>query len=289
MTTGGAEKALAQALQSARKTAGLTQQELCHKAGLSYSTLAKIERGAIRAPSIFTIHQIATVLGVTLDQLVGSALPALPPQTSKKVTKNGVRFIYFDINGCLVSFFNRAFTQIAHDSGQQVDVIETAFWHYDDAACRGELSMTEYNKILGQRFGLPDFDWEAYYLAAIEPIAEMHELVTWAAEHYRVGLLTNIFPGQVSDLMKKALIPSLAYDVILASSDVGTVKPEPEIYQIATEKAGVAAGEILLVDDSRPNIMAAEKAGWKVLWFDNYRLEESVARVRAALEPADDV
>lgn len=58
------------------------------------------------------------------------------------------------------------------------------------------------------------------------------------------------------------------------------------MYQIAAEKAGVQPSEIMLVDDSRSNIMAGEKAGWKVLWFDDYRPEESAARVRAALEPA---
>jgi transcriptional regulator with XRE-family HTH domain len=43
-----AEQALGKRLQDARRAAGLTQQELCQKADLSYSTLAKIERGAIR-------------------------------------------------------------------------------------------------------------------------------------------------------------------------------------------------------------------------------------------------
>jgi transcriptional regulator with XRE-family HTH domain len=52
----GSEKALGKRLQEARQKAGLTQQQMCHKAGLSYSTLAKIERGAIKAPSIFTVR-----------------------------------------------------------------------------------------------------------------------------------------------------------------------------------------------------------------------------------------
>ena len=43
--------------------------------------------------------------------------------------------------------------------------------------------------------------------------------------------------------------------------------------------------EILLVDDSRVNLMAAEKHGWHVLWFDDYRPDESSKRVRDALEP----
>src|SRR5690554_1245969 len=53
------EKGLGKRLQLARQSAGLTQQALCHKAELSYSTLTKIERGAIKAPSIFTIQNIA--------------------------------------------------------------------------------------------------------------------------------------------------------------------------------------------------------------------------------------
>ena len=69
------EKGLGLRLQKARKAAGLTQQELCQKSGLSYSTLAKIERGAIKSPSIFTIHQIAMVLNLGIDELLGITMP----------------------------------------------------------------------------------------------------------------------------------------------------------------------------------------------------------------------
>src|SRR5580765_4138380 len=108
------EKGLGRKLADARRACGLTQQELCHKAGLSYSTLAKIERGAIKSPSIFTIQSIATALGTTLSALMGEA-PALP--NKKYRSKSGVRFVYFDINGCLVRFFHRGFTRLAEDTG----------------------------------------------------------------------------------------------------------------------------------------------------------------------------
>ena len=64
------EKGLGQKLQEARQKAGLTQQQLCHQANLSFSTLTKIERGAIKSPSIFTVQSIAGALGVGLDELV---------------------------------------------------------------------------------------------------------------------------------------------------------------------------------------------------------------------------
>ena len=52
----------------------------------------------------------------------------------------------------------------------------------------------------------------------------------------------------------------------------------------AVARAGVPPEEILLIDDSRPNVMAAGQQGWKVMWFDDFRPEESVARVRSSLE-----
>lgn len=280
------EVGLGKALQDARKKAGLTQQDMCQQAGLSYSTLAKIERGAIKSPSIFTIHTIAAVLGLTLDQLVGGVLPS-PVKATKKTSKSGVKFAYFDVNGCLVRFYHRAFTEIARDSGKPADAIETAFWHYNDAVCRGEMPMAEFNKRLGAQFDLDDFDWLKYYLVAIEPITGMQELLTWAAQNYRIGLLTNIMPGQLKRMIAEGLVPDLPYDAVIDSSEVGAIKPDPEIYQVATKAAGCQPAEILLVDDSRTNIMAAERAGWHVLWFDDYRPEEGAERVRAALEPAN--
>ena len=65
------EKGLGKRLQQMRQAANYTQQELCARANISYSTLAKIERGAIKAPSIFTVQGIAEALGVGLDQLLG--------------------------------------------------------------------------------------------------------------------------------------------------------------------------------------------------------------------------
>jgi len=280
------EVGLGHRLQAARKQAGLTQQELCQKAGLSYSTLAKIERGAIKAPSIFTIIQIAATLGTSLDELIGNA-GAQEKTPQKKRSKNGVRFVYFDIDGCLVRFFHRAFTRIADDTGANADVIETTFWHYNDAVCRGEMPLAEFNKILAEQFKVKSIDWGTYYLEAVDPIPEMHQLVRWAAEHYRVGLVSNKMPGLVEQMKQRHLIPGLQYTAIIDSSEVGAVKPEPKIYRIAQEKAGVPPAEILLVDDSRTNLVAAEHEGWHVLWFDDFRPAESVERVRDALEVAE--
>lgn len=277
------EVGLGKVLQEARKKAGLTQQQLCQKAGLSYSTLAKIERGAIKAPSIFTIQSIAGALSVSLSELMGEAPVGV--QADKKTSKNGVRFVYFDINGCLVRFFHRAFTRLAEDSGAPADLVETTFWHYNDAVCKGEMSMEDFNRTFGEHIGKADLNWMEYYLSAIDPIDEMQELVQWASEHYYVGLLSNIMPGFIDAMMERGILPKVPYASVIDSSKTGAIKPEQQIYEAAQAyAAGCTPQEILLIDDSRANLMAAEKLGWKVLWFDDYRPDESVARVRSALE-----
>ena len=282
------ERGLGKQLQSARQSAGLTQQALCQRANLSFSTLTKIERGAIKSPSIFTIQAIAGALNMGLDSLMGNAVP-LPHanQRQLKTTKSGVKFVYFDVNGCLIRFYQRAFGQIAEKYDIPADIVETAFWHYNDAGCRGEYTPDDFNKALASRIGVPEIDWASYYLAAAEKIDEMHGLVRWTADHYKVGLLTNIMPGLLSGLKSLDKVPALPYDATVDSSELGVIKPEAAIYAIAEERAGVDPSEILFIDDTKANLTAVEARGWHVIWFDYGRPAESVAEIRKALEPSN--
>jgi FMN phosphatase YigB (HAD superfamily)/DNA-binding XRE family transcriptional regulator len=278
------EKALGKRLQLARKRAGLTQQELCQKAGLSYSTLAKIERGAIRTPSVFTVANIAAVTGVTVEELLdmpGAAGAA--PTDAKKRSKTGVRFIYFDVNGVLVRFFHRAFTKITEDTGARADLAENLFWRHNDALCRGQLSLEELNRIFDEELNTQNFDWKSYYMSSVEPMPEIKEFVTWCAANYRVGLLSNTAPGFLDEMRSRGQIPDVQYDAIADSSKIGSVKPELKIYETAQEMAAAEAGEILLIDNERPNLTAADHAGWQVLSFDDFEPDVSIAQAREVL------
>lgn len=270
-------------IQQARKNAGYTQQQLCQNSGLSYSTLAKIERGAIRAPSVFTIQQIAQTLGISMDELIG-VKAASGAKRAKKRSKGGIEFVYFDINGCLVHFYHRAFASLADATGISVDTIETAFWKYNDLVCRGDMSIAEFDNILGDKLDIKNLDWTEYYMKAVEPIKETAKLIKWTSEHYRIGLLSNIMPGFIDEMLKRKLLPALNYDTVIDSSKTGYIKPEKEIYKKAQEASGANSEEILFIDDSRTNIMAAGQMGWHVLWFDDSHPGESAKRIKQTLE-----
>lgn len=280
------EVGLGKRLQEARQKAGFTQQQLCATAGLSYSTLAKIERGAIKSPSIFTIQSIADTLGLSLDELLGHTTTVTAKKDTdqgKKSSLSGIRFVYFDINGCLVRFYHHAFTKLADDTGTSSDAIESTFWHYNDSVCRGEMTMEDFNTAIATAVGVPSVDWTAYYLEAVQPIIDMHDVAKQVSDKYDVGLLSNIMPGQIDTMLANGILPNIDYKAIVDSSEVMAIKPEQKIYEIAAGLSGVKPEQILLIDDSRPNLMAAEKMGWKVLWFDDYRVEDSIERIKTAL------
>jgi HAD superfamily hydrolase (TIGR01509 family) len=280
------EKALGKRLQLARKRAGLTQQELCQKAGLSYSTLAKIERGAIRSPSVFTVANIAVATGTQIEDLLdlasrGGSSPA--PVNTKKRSKTGVRFVYFDVNDTLVRFFHKAFADISQVAGQPPDIIETIFWRHHDPAAAGQTTLEEFNVAFGRDLGLDSIDWRQYYMASVEPVPGIQELVQWAAENYEIGLFTNNLPGFTDQMIQEGKIPQVKYHAIVDSSKVGCLKPDPQIFEKAQQLASVEAREILLIDNDRPNLIAADRAGWQVIWFDDLDPGGSIARAREIL------
>lgn len=158
------ERGLGKRLQEARLRAGFTQQQLCAQANLSFSTLTKIERGAIKSPSIFTIQSIAGALSLSLDDLIGNNSSK---QRTLKTTKTGASFIFFDVNGCLVYFLQKALDKLAIDSGAHVETVESAFWHYNDQVCKGEISLDDFNTKLAERLGLNSLRWQDYYLENI--------------------------------------------------------------------------------------------------------------------------
>jgi HAD superfamily hydrolase (TIGR01509 family) len=272
---------LGAAIKAARKRARLTQDDLSDRAGLAYSTLAKIEQGAIKSPSIFTIQSLAKALDVGLDELLG-------PQSSGPVTEehsdDPITFVYFDMNGVFVRFFHKAFAHLAAETGVAVSKIETTFWHYNDAVNRGDISVDDYNESLAQILGVETVDWREHYMQAVEPITEMQDYLLLAKERYKVGLLTNTMPDFVRTMAERQLLPDLnLFDVIIDSSEIGSVKPEIKIYEAAEAACGVPPTEICFVDDSRANLSVAERRGWKVIWFDDYDPAESVRRIDETL------
>jgi len=81
-----------------------------------------------------------------------------------------------------------------------------------------------------------------------------------------VGMLSNMVPAWDSH-WRRMVDPASLFDDVVLSFEVGTRKPEPEIYALAAERAGVRPEECVLVDDLLTNCAGAEAAGWRAVHF----------------------
>jgi transcriptional regulator with XRE-family HTH domain len=65
--------ALADRIKELRLAAGISQEQLAYRAGVTISVVRSLEQGTVENPQWFTIRGIARVLGVSLDDLAAAA------------------------------------------------------------------------------------------------------------------------------------------------------------------------------------------------------------------------
>lgn len=110
------------------------------------------------------------------------------------------------------------------------------------------------------------------------PSAEMLQLIAeLKADGYAVGLVSNSFPPTAEDIRKNNGYSMFDFTVI--SCDVGFVKPEKEIYEIALDKLGkIKPEEVIFIDDQERCIEGARNVGLRVV------LAENPAQIKTSIE-----
>jgi len=90
---------------------------------------------------------------------------------------------------------------------------------------------------------------------------EMVQAIRRCRERLRTGLITNnMAPMREGDGTMVSFLDDL-FDVIIESSTAGVRKPDRRIYELACEALGVAADEIVFLDDLGVNLKPAAQMG----------------------------
>ena len=259
--------ALGKALAKARHQAGLTQQQLCLKTEIAYSTLTKIERGAIKQPNVFTVFKIAQATNTSLEDLINQAQGSYigdrqVVNSVKQTAKSGVKFVFFDIHQTLINSSYSMVPLIAAQFNLDVEALKSLLLKYDHRLCRNQLTTQDFSALVCQKFGIKGLDWQELYLKMATADKNVIKACLWVMKHYRVGILTNAFPGNCQALIESEIIPK-GFEIIVDSSEIGLLKPEKAIYEYAQEKVQLPASQIMLVDDRQINITMAEVYGWQ--------------------------
>jgi len=108
--------------------------------------------------------------------------------------------------------------------------------------------------ILKQFIDLDMEDWTQLN----QPLLEWQR--TLSAKGYRTGILSNI-PFYFAEYYREHLDWLHCFDTVTFSCDVGSVKPEPEIYQACLRSLGVDGKKALFLDDLPENVEGARSIG----------------------------
>jgi putative hydrolase of the HAD superfamily len=113
-------------------------------------------------------------------------------------------------------------------------------------------------------------------------------LVRLRSRGIRLGVLSN-FPPHLEETLKLHGIHGY-FDFYVVSSLVGMEKPDPAIFELAIERAGVPKEEILYVGDNvDDDIRGARAVGLPAILIDRHDrwLEADCVRIRSLSELAE--
>ncbi len=197
-----------------------------------------------------------------------------------------IKFVYFDIGGVLVDW-SGVFKTAAGKFNLNPSDISNVFQENHIEITKGIMSSDDFWKKCIQKYKLQNtsgFDFLDSWVSDYKPINITHDFVGQIKNKYKIGLLSNIYKGMLPLLINKKLIPDIVYDQIVFSCDVGMMKPDPEIFELAEKRAGRKTNELLLVDDREDYLEGAEKLNWNVFLFEADNPKVSVEKLRKYLK-----
>ncbi|HEV2374996.1 MAG TPA: HAD family hydrolase [Streptosporangiaceae bacterium] len=122
-------------------------------------------------------------------------------------------------------------------------------------------------------------DYQAGYEAGWAAFADVAGCLS-ALQGMRLGIVTN-----GDSVMQRAKLDTLglglAFEVVVASGDIGIAKPDPRIFHHCAQRLGLPPARCLYVGDRRDtDALAAQAAGMTAIWLNRRGIDAPDDQVR---------
>lgn len=201
-----------------------------------------------------------------------------------------VKFIYFDVGGVAINDLSGTdgWSRLKVELGvtPEIDAEFMKAWYpYEHEVLVGR-DIETLIPVFRRDFGL-DIP-EGYSLlngflsrfTANKPIWPVIERVKAAN---KVGLLTNMYPDMLKAIEQKAILPPVAWDVVVDSSVEGLKKPDAKLFELAEKLADAYGKEVLFIDNTIGHVNAAKAYGWQAHYYDAANHTESCKKLKKFL------
>jgi epoxide hydrolase-like predicted phosphatase len=185
-----------------------------------------------------------------------------------------IKAIIFDLGGVLLrttDYLRR--DQLAARLGMSRRKLEELIFggKTGDRAQRGEITVQEHWESLREQLNYSPVQIKALvdeFFANDEIDTNLLDYVRQLHRTYKTGLLSNAFDDLRKIITERWHIED-AFDDMIISAEVGLVKPDGRIYQLAVKHLGVKANQAVFVDDMKWNVVGANMAGLHGIIFQS--------------------
>jgi epoxide hydrolase-like predicted phosphatase len=199
-----------------------------------------------------------------------------------------IRAVFFDFGGVIMrTEYQSPRQQLAERFNMDYEEIDRLVFNSESArrASLGEITEEAHWLELMKRFKLPASELRAFSDAFFGGDVIDRDLVQFIRSlrgKFHTGLISNAWGGMRDFLSREKIID--VFDTIVISAEVGAMKPEAKIFDLALGQAGVSAKEAVFVDDLPANIESCEKIGMKGILFRDP--QEAVKQLNQILKVA---
>ena len=196
-----------------------------------------------------------------------------------------IKAIYFDLGGVIVRTEDKTLrTELGQRFGMTYDQIDRFVFGCETAkkASIGLISEEQHWRDVARRLEQPESDWQSIadaFFGGDKIDRDMLAFIDSVRPAIKTGVISNAWNG-LRDYMRKNgfLAP---FDDVIVSAEVGIVKPDARIYQLALDKFGIQPEEAVFVDDMPENIAACQALGMQGVQFKT--AEQVLADVKQLL------
>lgn len=182
-----------------------------------------------------------------------------------------IRAVFFDFGGVIVRTEYQAPRQgLAERFNLDYEEIDKAVFESESArrASTGEITEEAHWKEVLKRFKQPVSEMQGFrdaFFGGDVIDLDLVNVIRSLRGKVRTGLISNAWSGLRAYLAREKLLD--LFDTVVISAEVGVVKPEAGIFNLALEQAQVRADEAVFLDDFAVNIEGCEKVGMKGILF----------------------
>ena len=105
--------------------------------------------------------------------------------------------------------------------------------------------------------------------ASLQPIPASVDLLQRLQQPGRPMFYLSNMPAPYADHLEREHAFVRAFSDGVFSARVKLIKPDPAIFDMASQRFGVAPAELVFLDDHPANVAAARAAGWQALLFSD--------------------